>query len=134
MAKGSKYKGQAQSAIDLGASRADVLGVLQLLHSARVSAGIHCTDEVCGGILEKCILHLQNRHCLSQADFSDHLMWAEGSLPALLRLLDYAQVEVVECLDDAVCADQLRECIEHLAQIHQSSLEQITKREACTSH
>ena len=134
MTRAPRNKGQARSIPDLGPARADALGILQLLHSAKASAAIHCVDDVCAGILEKCIWHLQKQHSLSQSDVGNDLMWAETSLPALLRLLDYAQAEVKDCLNDAPCSEHLKECIEHLIQIHEGSQEHLQKREVFTSH
>ena len=133
MARGARQRGEKRPGSGL-ASRADVLGILQLLASAKASATLHCPDETCADLLDQCISYLEDRHGLSEPDDGDGLMWTEASLPALVRLLDYAQAEVADCLDDSFCVDHLRECIGHLMRLHRLSQEQFYPREAVTSH
>jgi hypothetical protein len=96
---------------------------MHLLVSAEVSARIHCPDRTCAEILEKCISRLSRRYGLSRSDLGDKALRESSHLPALVRLLTYAQADLIESLKDRQCADLLAECIGHLTRIHRFSTE-----------
>lgn len=104
-----------------GTLRADILGLLQLLLSARISLEQHCTDQSCTRMISNCISEFRKRYEISDADFSEGLMWAEPSAPALMRLLVYAQAEATDTLNDVRCAEALEKCIASLMKVYELS-------------
>ncbi|HEX2654831.1 MAG TPA: hypothetical protein VHN11_14400 [Xanthobacteraceae bacterium] len=99
------------------AVRADALGVLNLLLSAKASIRTNHADAPCVDILDECIARLEDKHQVSPSDLSNSLVWTEFGLPVLLRLLSYAQAELEETLQDEASADLLNKCIAHLLQV-----------------
>jgi hypothetical protein len=116
------------------AARADALGVLLLLLSAKESIAKYCDDEVCDRILDECIAELQARHVLSAADMNDNITCQASSFEALLRILDYLKVEVTERFHDPVSGDRLGKCIAHLMTNFELSPERLYAREAFATH
>src|SRR5215470_12514914 len=100
----------------LGPERADIVGLLQLLLSARVSLELHGSDPVCMRIMSDCIADFEQRYGLSTADVANGIMWSEQSTPALIRLLVYAQAEATDTLNDPLCAERLEMCAARLMQ------------------
>jgi hypothetical protein len=103
-------------------SREDIVGVTALLMMAEASAKIHCPDRVCISLMEKCIARLLKRYGLSRAKLGDGLKIKDCiEVPALVRILRYAQAEAINSLNDAGCADLLGECINRLTRTHRLS-------------
>ena len=119
--------------IQFGGSQADVLGVLQLLLSAKESVR-HYADQTCAGLIERCIIRLQRQYAISRFEAGTRFDWPEASPPALLRLLEYARAELSDSLNDRLCGEQLTECIDRLMTIQQISREQLYEREMPSLH
>jgi hypothetical protein len=119
--------------IEFGKPQADVLGVLQLLLSAKESVR-HYADQTCAGLIERCISRLQRQHAISHFEPGARVDWPEASPSALLRLLEYARAELSDGLNDRLCGEQLTECIDRLMTIQQISREQLYEREMPSLH
>jgi hypothetical protein len=116
MQKTSTRKAVIRSATDNSPSRDEILGIANLLLLARSSVKSRYPDQVCIDLLDECISHLTTRYGVSRARLSDGTKRNESAeLPALLRVLRYAQVDAIESLNDSGCADLLSQCIERLA-------------------
>jgi hypothetical protein len=115
-------------------TRADVLGVLYLLLSAKASIQNFCSDEVCGKILDRCISDLGKRYVLSASDISSRTFWADLSLAALLRLLEYIRGEVTESLSDAASAELVGQCIAHLMECNRVPAKHLYAPGLITAH
>lgn len=116
------------------AARADALGVLLLLLSARESIKKYCNDEVCEQILDECIVKLQTSHVLSTADLHNCIVCQASSFEALLRILDYLKVEVTERFRDPASGNSLGKCIAHLMTNFKLSPERLYASEAFATH
>jgi predicted GNAT family N-acyltransferase len=64
--------------------------------------------------MEDCVSSFRLQHNVSDGEANEGIMWEETSIPALLRLLEYAHGEVSDTLRDRRCAEHLKLCIEHL--------------------
>lgn len=106
----------------------DVVGVLQLLVSAKAAVRAHGSDRLCPNLLEQSITRLMRRHGLARPEPSDAPASDLVDVQALLRLLIYAKAEVIERLEDATSADMLDECIGHLLRTHRLSQDQLYER------
>jgi hypothetical protein len=92
------------------------MGVANLLLLARSSVKSRYPDQVCIDLLDQCIIHLTTRYGVSRAKLSGGVnRQGSAELPALLRVLRYAQMDAIESLNDSGCADLLSQCIERLA-------------------
>jgi len=132
MKYGPRHCRNTQS-IQFDGSQADVLGVLQLLHSAKESVR-HYADQTCAGLIERCISRLQRQHDIAHFKAGASLDWPEASPSALLRLLEYARAELSDGLNDRLCGEQLTECIDRLMTIQQISREQLYEHEMPSVH
>jgi hypothetical protein len=100
-------------------SRDEVMGIANLIVLARSSVKIHWPDKVCIELLDKCISHLTTRYGVSRTKLASGAKRSLASeLPALLRVLRYAQADAVESLNDSGAADLLSLCIRRLAHNH----------------
>jgi hypothetical protein len=116
MQKTSTRKAVIRSVTDDSPSGDEILGIANLLLLARSSVKSRYPDQVCIDLLDECISHLTTRYGVSRARLSGGTKRNESAeLPALLRVLRYAQVDAVESLNDSGCADLLSQCIERLA-------------------
>jgi hypothetical protein len=137
---GRRMTKKSQSRLSLGSmeaielSRPVALGVVQLLGSAQVSLKTMCGDELCVRLLDKCITHLRERFGLAAGDPNFDPVHTEASLTAVVRLLVYVRVEVIESLSEMQCADLLNQCIDHLLQSHLLFHEQFGKPTLLVSH
>lgn len=89
-------------------------GVLFMLLSAKASLVRHGAGEECLRTMEDCVSSFRLQHNVSDGEANEGIMWEETSIPALLRLLEYAHGEVTDTLRDRRCAEHLELCIEHL--------------------
>jgi len=89
-----------------------------LLTAARVSANASCGDGLCVHLIDQCIAHLSEQYDLPSVEPDEGEMWTEGSLAALVRLVIYVHAEVSEILHDRRAENLLKQCIDHLLQIH----------------
>ena len=116
MQKTSTRKAVTRSPTDDTPSRDEIMGVANLLLLARSSVKSRYPDQVCIDLLDQCISHLTTRYGVSRAKLSGGVnRHASAELPALLRVLRYAQADAIESLNDSGCADLLSQCIERLA-------------------
>jgi hypothetical protein len=116
MQKTSTRKAVIRSVTDDSPSGDEILGIANLLLLARSSVKSRYPDQVCIDLLDECISHLTTRYGVSRARLSGGTKRNESAeLPALLRVLRYAQVDAVESLNDSGCAELLSQCIERLA-------------------
>jgi hypothetical protein len=100
-------------------SRDEVVGIANLLLLAQSSVKIHWPDKICIELLDKCISHLTTRYGVSRAKLAGGpKSHSATELPALLRVLRYAQVDAVQSLNDDGCADLLSQCIHRLSHNH----------------
>jgi len=64
--------------------------------------------------MEDCVSSFRLQHNVSDGEANEGIMWEETSIPALLRLLEYAHSELTGTLRDRRCAEHLKLCIEQL--------------------
>jgi len=114
--------------------RAHALSMLELLLSAQAAAELHLVDKVCMTRLDKCVERLRALHALSKPEVVEEFVAVESSLPGLLRLLVYLQVEAADGLKDAICATHLQECVTALLQAHRLSAEELCVGEPQSCH
>jgi hypothetical protein len=119
MDRSSRQKAEVGSLIVVRNSPDDIVSIASLLLMATASAKIHCPDKVCISLMEKCVERLTERYGISRESLGDDLRIREFiEVPALLRVLRYAQAEATHSLNDAECADLLGECIDRLTKTH----------------
>jgi hypothetical protein len=92
----------------------DLAGVASLLAIARNSVRNHCADSVCIGHLNKCISYLVTRYQLPRPATGEG---AVVGCEAVLRMLRYAQAEMIQKLVDPDCVELLGLCIGRFARI-----------------
>jgi hypothetical protein len=116
MQKTSTRKAVTRSPADFSPSRDEIVGVANLLVLARSSVESNYPDKICIDLLDQCISHLTTRYGVSRSKLSGG-RGAHGSaeLPALLRVLQYAQADAMQSLNDSGCADLLSQCIRRLS-------------------
>ncbi len=112
--RGDNSERSMSHSIDL---ESNAKGVFFLLLSARASLRRLCADDVCLGIIDDCISSFQQQYNLTDEETSEGIVWAETSVGALLRLLEYLHGEIGERLNNRRCAQQLQYCIDHLTEI-----------------
>lgn len=95
-------------------------GVLFMLLSARASLLRHGAGEECLRTMDDCLSSFRLQHNVSDGEANEGILWEETSIPALLRLLEYAHGEVTDTLSDRRCAEHLRLCIDRLKEASQA--------------
>ena len=85
-----------------------------MLLSAKASLLRHGAGAECLRTMEDCVSSFRLQHNVSDGEANEGIMWEETSIPALLRLIEYAHGEVSDTLRDRRCAEHLKLCIEHL--------------------
>lgn len=94
---------------------ADVSGILLLLSSAKRALQTHAAEPACIDRLTTCICRIGTQYNLTDRDFNEGPTSKETSMDGILRLLEYVEGEVREDLHDCATADELRHCIQLLA-------------------
>ena len=86
-----------------------------MLLSAKASLLRHGAGAECLRKMEDCVSSFRLQHNVSDGEANEGIMWEEEtSIPALLRLLEYAHGELTDTLHDRRCAEHLMLCIERL--------------------